>query len=291
MTSRLSERFAPQQEQQGTDFDITSTGVNTNTTSAGDGIDHASLRGWLFEDFSASDHRSAIPTGLLQPQHLYDVQGINSPQDGTCTLAMLELNHSLAPTLGAETGPSNASTALVGTQPGFHAGPGTSRGFGQEWPDDSAFLLPGVCTDFLVDQPGHGLAGYLGSAEQTGVMPSFCANDQQLAGASTAFGPIGYQNTLAQPGLGHGPGGTQITTSWEMRNNDYFCLYAGCRNPSFKRLGDLERHQNNVHVQTKFFWCRYDGCGRGRPFPRKDKRNEHERKVHHVDYTLVENHW
>ena len=132
MTSRLNERFAHQQEQQGTNFDVTSTGVSTNTMPTGDGIDHASLRGWLFEDFSVSGHRSAIPTGLLHPQHLYDIQGINSPQDGTCTLAMLELNHSLTPTLGAETGPSNASTALVETQPSFHAGPGTSRGFGQE---------------------------------------------------------------------------------------------------------------------------------------------------------------
>lgn len=70
----------------------------------------------------------------------------------------------------------------------------------------------------------------------------------------------------------------------------YSCLHAGCRKPFFKRLGDLERHQNNAHNQTEFFWCRHDECGRGKPFPRKYKRNEHERKIHHIDYTIAENH-
>ncbi|KAL1645258.1 hypothetical protein SLS58_003965 [Diplodia intermedia] len=49
---------------------------------------------------------------------------------------------------------------------------------------------------------------------------------------------------------------------------------------------DLFRHQNACHLGSATFWCSSTGCNRsrshprGRPFPRKDKRNDHERKVH-----------
>jgi len=54
------------------------------------------------------------------------------------------------------------------------------------------------------------------------------------------------------------------------------------------RLHDLKRHRIAIHGIEKFF-CRvessckrYESAGIGRPFNRKDKRNEHEHKVHKV---------
>ncbi|KAL1632006.1 hypothetical protein SLS56_004051 [Neofusicoccum ribis] len=166
-------------------------------------------------------------------------------------------------------------------------------------------------------------------AGKTWVAPSSHAGLHELAGVPTTYSPIGNGSPLAHAGnlwfdvpvsdLGcHNTepayflpapsngkferplpaeeplqslplGNRTPIKSWEMRDSRYFCLHQGCHSPLFKRLGDLERHQNNVHTQTKFFWCRSDECDRGKPFPRKDKRNEHERKIHGVDYTLAEN--
>ncbi|OMP86853.1 hypothetical protein BK809_0000528 [Diplodia seriata] len=71
----------------------------------------------------------------------------------------------------------------------------------------------------------------------------------------------------------------------EKRNGRYHCLFQPCTK-SFTREADLFRHQNTCHLGSTTFWCSSTGCNRsrshpsGRPFPRKDKRNDHERKVH-----------
>ncbi|KAF2498341.1 hypothetical protein BU16DRAFT_615392 [Lophium mytilinum] len=63
----------------------------------------------------------------------------------------------------------------------------------------------------------------------------------------------------------------------------------------FTRLPDMERHVKNVHIKDEEWWCPIPTCARsftrgrdlqGRrrgPFPRKDKRDEHVRKVHGED--------
>jgi len=56
---------------------------------------------------------------------------------------------------------------------------------------------------------------------------------------------------------------------------------------TFSPTYDLKRHLNAIHHRAKQFWCRTETCKRSKthpginkPFWRKDKRNEHERKVH-----------
>ncbi|KAF2490007.1 hypothetical protein BU16DRAFT_544351 [Lophium mytilinum] len=57
----------------------------------------------------------------------------------------------------------------------------------------------------------------------------------------------------------------------------------------FGRKAEMQRHLDNIHLKRSAFWCRDAGCPRGehlfggrqgRSFPRADKRNEHEWKVH-----------
>lgn len=60
----------------------------------------------------------------------------------------------------------------------------------------------------------------------------------------------------------------------------YVCTYHHC-NERFTRIYDLHRHHRGVHEGEANFRCRYTGCLRAvKAFPRKDKRNEHERKIH-----------
>ncbi|KAF4541801.1 C2H2 domain containing protein [Lasiodiplodia theobromae] len=275
MTSGFNKRFALQHEQRETSFSATSVGAGIESTPADDGIDHALLQDLLFEDSSAGYHAYSTSISPLQSQGYYDSHEANSFPSGTCTLAMLELNHFPTPVMGAEAGNRNVFAPTAEPRLDFRVSTDLVHGFGEGSPlDGSAFPLS---TDLSADQPDYVLGG---NAQQTGATPSFYVGGQPRAGVAAAVRPIGSNEDSERSTAG---------STWEMRDNKYFCLHPGCRNPSFKRLGDLERHQNNVHAQTKFFWCRYSGCERGRSFPRKDKRNEHERKVHHVDYTLAEN--
>jgi hypothetical protein len=60
----------------------------------------------------------------------------------------------------------------------------------------------------------------------------------------------------------------------------YFCSFPGC-SKSFGRISDNRRHVQTVHCQTNVYCCPVQDCCRSnRPFSRKDKRNEHVRKVH-----------
>jgi hypothetical protein len=60
----------------------------------------------------------------------------------------------------------------------------------------------------------------------------------------------------------------------------YVCTYKKC-NKRFNRIHELHRHHRGTHEKILPFPCRTDGCARAkRGFPRKDKRNDHERKMH-----------
>ncbi|OCL11075.1 hypothetical protein AOQ84DRAFT_287980, partial [Glonium stellatum] len=69
-----------------------------------------------------------------------------------------------------------------------------------------------------------------------------------------------------------------------LSNDRYICHSRVCSGLSFNRLADLKRHHNSFHSSKgERFWCSADGCHRsqgGKPFPRKDKRDEHVRTMH-----------
>jgi hypothetical protein len=68
----------------------------------------------------------------------------------------------------------------------------------------------------------------------------------------------------------------------------YQCCHRSCSHTSFRRIYDVGRHHNSKHKHATagpHFWCTVDGCDRsavmgGRSFPRKDKLNDHVRKMH-----------
>ncbi|MCJ1232826.1 hypothetical protein MMC14_000780 [Varicellaria rhodocarpa] len=65
----------------------------------------------------------------------------------------------------------------------------------------------------------------------------------------------------------------------------YPCVFPGCPSQAqFKRLADLERHQNTVHF-PKFIDCPLKWCGRTgkHGFTRKDHLKGHMREVHMKD--------
>lgn len=60
----------------------------------------------------------------------------------------------------------------------------------------------------------------------------------------------------------------------------YICTFQHC-NKQFTRIYDLHRHHQGIHERKAKFPCRFTGCSRAaKAFPRKDKRDEHERKIH-----------
>lgn len=60
----------------------------------------------------------------------------------------------------------------------------------------------------------------------------------------------------------------------------YICAYQNC-NKKYGRLPELRRHQRGAHLNDQRWKCRSAGCDRTtRGFPRRDKRDDHERKVH-----------
>lgn len=60
----------------------------------------------------------------------------------------------------------------------------------------------------------------------------------------------------------------------------FICTYHGC-NEKLSRSYDLQRHYASMHSGLRPHKCRIEGCKRAVDgFPRKDKRNDHERKVH-----------
>jgi hypothetical protein len=60
----------------------------------------------------------------------------------------------------------------------------------------------------------------------------------------------------------------------------YVCMHTGC-NKKYSRMPDLRRHFRGSHLQDRRFKCRAPGCERAvRGFPRRDKRDVHEKKMH-----------
>jgi hypothetical protein len=60
----------------------------------------------------------------------------------------------------------------------------------------------------------------------------------------------------------------------------FICTYENC-NKQYSRKPDLHRHHRGVHLQDQRFKCRVNSCERAiRGFPRRDKRDMHERKMH-----------
>jgi uncharacterized Zn-finger protein len=60
----------------------------------------------------------------------------------------------------------------------------------------------------------------------------------------------------------------------------FLCIYNKCGS-QFTRISDLKRHHLDRHVHIKSFYCRFNGCRRAkRGYARKDKRDDHEKRIH-----------
>lgn len=60
----------------------------------------------------------------------------------------------------------------------------------------------------------------------------------------------------------------------------YICTYDNC-NKTYGRKPDLVRHYRGAHLGDDRYKCRMPTCERSmRGFPRRDKRDTHERKMH-----------
>jgi hypothetical protein len=60
----------------------------------------------------------------------------------------------------------------------------------------------------------------------------------------------------------------------------YICTHGDC-NKKYSRMPDLRRHYRGSHLDDRRFKCRALGCERAtRGFPRRDKRDDHEKKMH-----------
>lgn len=74
----------------------------------------------------------------------------------------------------------------------------------------------------------------------------------------------------------------------KMGDNTWVCTINSCGS-RFGKYQELARHQNSLHFQRRRYPCRIPGCLRSRRgFPRKDKRDDHEKKVHGTQ--VVSNH-
>lgn len=64
--------------------------------------------------------------------------------------------------------------------------------------------------------------------------------------------------------------------------NAVVCTYNLC-GARFSRRSDLKRHHIAIHLRAMTFLCSFSGCARATGgFSRKDKRDNHERKIHGV---------
>jgi hypothetical protein len=64
--------------------------------------------------------------------------------------------------------------------------------------------------------------------------------------------------------------------------NAVVCTYNAC-GAQFSRRSDLNRHHKAIHLRAKTFLCSFTNCARATiGFSRKDKRDDHERKIHGI---------
>lgn len=78
-------------------------------------------------------------------------------------------------------------------------------------------------------------------------------------------------------------------TIYSCPNTDTYtfqCHGASCHGRTFGRWPDFTRHYNGAHsAAPTVYWCHVEGCprskaARNRPFPRKDKLNDHAKSMH-----------
>lgn len=64
------------------------------------------------------------------------------------------------------------------------------------------------------------------------------------------------------------------------------CRVPGCEGRSARRWAEFDRHYKGAHAaKATKYWCTQTGCNRSeakgnRPFPRRDKKEDHVRKMH-----------
>jgi len=83
------------------------------------------------------------------------------------------------------------------------------------------------------------------------------------------------------------PDAVPIKIGFVLDNGRLSCSKPSCTR-TFARVSDLKRHMKTIHGHSPQFWCRHADCRRSssyqkassRPFTRRDKRDEHERKIH-----------
>jgi hypothetical protein len=72
----------------------------------------------------------------------------------------------------------------------------------------------------------------------------------------------------------------------ELEEFVFECGAPGCAGKTFGRWYDFKRHFNGAHATVRaVYWCPAHGCARGeavgeRPFPRKNKVNDHVEAMH-----------
>jgi uncharacterized Zn-finger protein len=80
-------------------------------------------------------------------------------------------------------------------------------------------------------------------------------------------------NRTAPPTVDH-------VSSKTSRKHGHRCMIDTC-GKTFRRFSDLKRHRRSIHERTELFFCSEPLCPRSlRGFPRKDKRDSHEKSMH-----------
>lgn len=120
----------------------------------------------------------------------------------------------------------------------------------------------------------------------SGYEPSIGQSVQQQQQTPNLKTPAGTENsTFTRTGRVelHRSSTADLTTDISFRTETktvYVCTRDNC-NKRYSRLQDLRRHCRGLHLHDHQFKCRALGCERAvRGFPRKDKRDTHEKKMH-----------
>jgi hypothetical protein len=80
--------------------------------------------------------------------------------------------------------------------------------------------------------------------------------------------------------LAHLPDVTHLVRYRVKTKEVFICTYANC-NKGFGRKPELYRHHRGAHRKERPFKCQARNCERSvRGFPRRDKRDEHFKKMH-----------
>jgi hypothetical protein len=126
-----------------------------------------------------------------------------------------------------------------------------------------------------------------GFSSQTLEEPFFSAHDF-LVTQDNAYGvnpTTSAVSMLGSPSTSLSEVETDMIIGTIRLSGDIRCYHLGCTR-TFGRLTELRRHYTTSHaVQRPEYWCSQPTCDRsmagGRPFHRRDKMREHERRVHH----------